>query len=116
MLYCWRRILLEFLHQDIDCFLELEVVAFAPSFWIKLHFDVGLHAVIFHLPGAFGVEEGDAGRGHEAAVHELRIIVNSQLNASEGAGTHLSPTSAPLALVRTKSLMPWGNPARLCRA
>src|SRR6202021_2066493 len=48
------------------------------------HFDVWLHAVIFHFPCAFGGEEGHAGSSYGAAVHKLRIIVNSH-QTSPGA-------------------------------
>jgi len=72
-----QRILLQLIHDDLYCFFQLRIVAATDGMRVQIDFHIGSDAVVFHVPVAVGAPKGHARSGNEAAVHELRIIVDA---------------------------------------
>src|SRR5215469_17918992 len=64
-----RRVLLQFVQQDLDSLFELRVPALAPGCGVKFDLDVGGHAVIFNLPFSVQAIDSRIWRGYKTAVH-----------------------------------------------
>src|SRR5437868_5142785 len=81
---------LELLHHQLDRFFELHVVALAPSLRRHFHLNIGSDTVVFHVPFALGVVEGEARRGDPAAIEQRRITANAD-QSTPGARAYQRP-------------------------
>src|SRR2546428_11080966 len=66
------RILFEFFQQVLDGLFELRIAALTPGGRIEFDFDIGSDTGVLDLPFAVEAIDCRVGRGHPAAVHQLR--------------------------------------------
>src|SRR5260370_20371947 len=87
-----KRILLQFIHDELHGFFQLRIVAATDGMRVEIDFHIGSDAVVFHVPVAVRAPEGHARGGDEAAVYELWIVVD----AGKSAPGALAPQRADL--------------------
>src|SRR5512143_113869 len=85
-----RRVLLEEVEDHLDRLLELRVASFADRLRVALDLDVRRDAGILDLPLALEAVNPDPGRRDEAAVEELRVVVDAD-EPAPGPGSDERP-------------------------
>ena len=60
--------LLQLLHHDLNCLIQLRIVSLAIRGGIKIYFNVWSHAMILHFPLAFEAVNSGSRRGDVASV------------------------------------------------
>src|SRR5271170_4953102 len=76
-----QGMLLQLLHHDLDCLIELRVVSLAIGSRVEIDFDVWSYSVILHFPLAFETIDSAPRRRHMTSVEQLRVTSNPDQTA-----------------------------------